>query len=208
MAPPINPPNHPPTHQTIHPPIGGGVSTDFKSSNRIKISRFIQVLLNFYWFRGHPGGGGGEWWIKWGFGDDVGMTGTMWGWQRWHGDDRDNMGKTGKTGKTPSIDPPINPPIHPTTPPPTKGSGVSANHKSSNRIELSQLGQDLFDFFNDLTWVHPLTHPTTHPPDHSPLIGGGVSTDFKSSNGIKISWFVQVLLNFYWFWGSPRWEWG
>ena len=28
-------------------------------------------------------------------------------------------------------------------------------------IELSQLGQDLFDF-SDLTWAHPLTHPTTH----------------------------------------------
>ena len=25
------------------------------------------------------------------------------------------------------------------------GEGVSTNHKSSNRIEVSQLGQDLFD---------------------------------------------------------------
>ena len=33
--------------------------------------------------------------------------------------------------------PPIDAPI---------GEGVSKNHKSSNRIELSQLGQDLFDF--------------------------------------------------------------
>ena len=27
--------------------------------------------------------------------------------------------------------------------------------------ELSQLGQDLFDFSN-LTWAYPLTHPSTH----------------------------------------------
>ena len=47
------------------------------------------------------------------------------------------------------IDPHINPPIHPSTQPPIHlpiGWGVSANHKSSNRIELSQLGPDLFDF--------------------------------------------------------------
>ena len=37
--------------------------------------------------------------------------------------------------------PPIDPFIHPNI-----GGGVSTNHKSSNRIELSQLGQDLFDF--------------------------------------------------------------
>ena len=91
MAPPINPPNHPPTHQTIHPPIGGGVSTDFKSLKRIKISLFVQVLLNFYWFGGSPpmrvGVAGG---FNWGIENDVGMTGTMWGWQRWHGDDGDD----------------------------------------------------------------------------------------------------------------------
>ena len=32
-------------------------------------------------------------------------------------------------------------------------------------IELSQLGQDLFDF-SDLTSGHPLTHPLTHPSTH------------------------------------------
>ena len=32
----------------------GEVSTDFKSSNRIEISRLVQVLLNFDWFRGSP----------------------------------------------------------------------------------------------------------------------------------------------------------
>ena len=38
---------------------------------------------------------------------------------------------------------------HPSTQPPIQtpiGGGVSTNHKSSNRIELSQLGPDLFDF--------------------------------------------------------------
>ena len=35
----------------------------------------------------------------------------------------------------------INPPIT---------GGVSTNHKSSNKIELSQIGQDLFDF-SDVT---------------------------------------------------------
>ena len=39
--------------------MGGGVSTDFKSSNRIEISRLVQVLLNFEWFRGSPLGGRG-----------------------------------------------------------------------------------------------------------------------------------------------------
>ena len=34
-------PIHQPTHKTTHPPIGGGVYTDFKSSNRIEISWFI-----------------------------------------------------------------------------------------------------------------------------------------------------------------------
>ena len=36
-----------------------------------------------------------------------------------------------------STEPPIHPPI---------GGGLSANHKSSNSIELSRLGPDLFDF--------------------------------------------------------------
>ena len=50
--------------------MGGGVSTDFKSSNRIEILRLVQVLLNFDWFCRSPWGVGG--WV------DVG-----WGW--WEG---------------------------------------------------------------------------------------------------------------------------
>ena len=64
-----HPSTHAPTHEIIHPPMGGEVSTDFKSSNRIEISRLVQELLNFDWFRGSPtlgvGGwvdGGGGWW--------------------------------------------------------------------------------------------------------------------------------------------------
>ena len=49
---PTHPSTHPSIHQIIHPPMGGGVSTDFKSSNRIEISQLVQVLLNFEWFRG------------------------------------------------------------------------------------------------------------------------------------------------------------
>ena len=58
------PPINPPTHQTVHPPMGGEVSTDFKSSNGIEISRLVQVLLNFDWFRGSPLGVGGGGWVE------------------------------------------------------------------------------------------------------------------------------------------------
>ena len=51
--------------------MGGGVSTNCKSLNRIEISWLVQVLFNFYWFWGSPlwgvgsggwvgGGGGGD----------------------------------------------------------------------------------------------------------------------------------------------------
>ena len=113
------------------------------------------------------------------------------------------MGKTGMTwGRQgtphplthplthPSIQPPMNPPMT---------RGVSANPKSSNRIELSWLSQDLwFLWFDMAPPINPPNHPPTHQTIHPP-IGGGVSTDFKSSNRIKISRFVHVLLNFYWF---------
>ena len=49
---------------------------------------------------------------------------------------------------------------------PPMGGSVSTNYKSSNRIELSWLGQDLFNCYSfDLTPpIDPLTHPTTHTP--------------------------------------------
>ena len=37
--------------------MGGGFSTDFKSSNRIESSWLVHVLLNFDWFWGSPLGG-------------------------------------------------------------------------------------------------------------------------------------------------------
>ena len=37
--------------------MGGGVSTDFKSSNRIELSPIVQLLLNFYQFEGYLHGG-------------------------------------------------------------------------------------------------------------------------------------------------------
>ena len=69
--PSTHPPTHPPTHQTIHPPMGGEVYTDFKSSNGIEISRLVEVLLNFDWFRGSPPGGWGGGWMGVGGGERV-----------------------------------------------------------------------------------------------------------------------------------------
>ena len=66
-------PTHPPTHQTIHPPMGGEVSTDFKSSNGNEISWLVQVLLTFDWFQGPPGGWG---WVDVGVGWWVGAPPT------------------------------------------------------------------------------------------------------------------------------------
>ena len=43
------------------------------------------------------------------------------------------------------IDPLTHPSTHPSTHPPM-GEDVSTNHNSTNRTELSQLGQDLFNF--------------------------------------------------------------
>ena len=47
-------PFNPPTHQTICPPMGGGVSTDFKSSNRTELSRFVKFYWIFTDFGGPP----------------------------------------------------------------------------------------------------------------------------------------------------------
>ena len=42
--------------------------------------------------------------------------------------------------------PPIKPPSTQLSTRPPIGGGMSTDHKYSNRIELFQLGQDLFDF--------------------------------------------------------------
>ena len=63
---------------------------------------------------------------------------------------------------------------HLTWPHPSIGGGVSINHTSSNRIELSQLGQDLFDIKQyDLTPpIDPLNHSSTQLSMHPPMGGG------------------------------------
>ena len=108
-----------------------------------------------------------------------------------------------------STDPPNHPPIHL-----SKGGSVSTNHKSSKRIELSQLDQVLLKFL----WFHMFwpTNPPIHPPTQNqkkhPPMGGEFSTNSKSLNGIEISRFVQVLSHFYWFGVTPLgvdgWWWG
>ena len=67
------------------------------------------------------------------------------------------------------------------------GSKVSANHKSSHKIEITQLVQDFF---------------FTHQPIHQP-IGRGVLTDNKSSNRPELSQLGQNLLNFLVIWHDP-----
>ena len=95
--------------------------------------------------------------------------------------------------------------MHPTTHTPTHGCGVSINHKSSNRIELSWFIQVLSHFnrlggppgcgWGGWSWVWV-------------WVGGGISTNLKSSNRIEISWFIKFLLTFDWFQGCPLWGWG
>ena len=48
---------------------------------------------------------------------------------------------------------------------PPMGGGVSTNYKSSTRIELSQLGQDLLNFYS-----FDLTQPID-PPIHPAMVG-------------------------------------
>ena len=75
------------------------------------------------------------------------------------------------------------------------GGGVSTNHKSSNRIELSQLGQDLLNFLSfDLT---PPTHPTTHLHTH-PWVGVSlqiinVQTELNYLDSVNIFKIFSVL---------------
>ena len=79
---------------------------------------------------------------------------------------------------------------HPSTQPPTPpmGGGVSTNHKSPNRIELSSLGQHLLNF-SDLTWSHPSTHPPTHPSNYTPTYGWGILHRFQI---FKRNWNILI----------------
>ena len=61
-----HPSTHPPTHQTIHPAMGGEVSTDFKSLNRIEISQLVSSAIEFWLILGVPFGGWGVGGCGWG----------------------------------------------------------------------------------------------------------------------------------------------
>ena len=50
------------------------------------------------------------------------------------------------------------------------------NHKSSNKIELSPLGQD---FHLILVISHDPTHQPTHPPNHTPTHRLGILHRFQ-----------------------------
>ena len=90
-------PIHKPIDQTIHPSMGGEVSADFKSLNRIEIdlSWFIQVLLHFNWFGRVPMGVGGMGGYRWGRCGCIGGIpcmhahthkydiGNFWGFPQW-----------------------------------------------------------------------------------------------------------------------------
>ena len=106
----------------------------------------------------------------------------------------------------------INPLTHPSTQPPThtpiqKVGVCPQNHKSSNRIQLSQLDDDFTRFFNNLTWTDPLTHPSTHPPTKkTPTHGCGIFHRFQIfKTESKISQLVQVLSPFLLIWVGTPW---
>ena len=96
----------------------------------------------------------------------------------------------------PSTHPSTQPSIHPLI-----DRSVSTNHKSPNRIELFQLGQDLFNF-SDFTWplsiYLTINHLSTQPSTHR---WGCLqkSQIFKENWNISIrSRFIHFLVIFTW----------
>ena len=88
---------------------------------------------------------------------------------------------------------------HPIDPPMggAVGGGVSTNHKSSNRIELSQLGQDFFKFL--VFWLDS-THQPTHPPNNTPTHGWGNLHRFQI---FKWNWNISISSSAIKFWLIP-----
>ena len=81
----------------------------------------------------------------------------------------------------PSIQPPTHPPM---------GGGVSTNHKSSNRIELSWFSQHFLNFL--VFWpdpTHQPTYPPTHPPNYTPTHGWGILHKFEI---FKRNWNILI----------------
>ena len=71
-----HPLTHPSTQLPIHQPIGGESPQISNLQTELKYLDSFEYYWIFTDLGGPPGVGG-----KWLFGDDVGMTGTMWGWQ-------------------------------------------------------------------------------------------------------------------------------
>ena len=97
---------------------------------------------------------------------------------------------------------PTHPPNHPSIHL-SKGGSVSTNHKSSNRIELSQLDQVLLKFL----WFHMFrpTNPPIHPPKKTPIDGWGILHRFQI---FKQNWNVSIrssLIAFLLIWGGTPW---
>ena len=130
-------PTHLPTHALIHLLISLGVSTNYKSSKRIEISQFSQGLFDFEWFDltppinppnhpyTHPWGSLHRCWIF---------------KENWNILIRFRFIRFLVIWPDPTHQP-TQPPIHP-----PMGGGASTDVESSNRIEISRLGQGLFDF--------------------------------------------------------------
>ena len=83
------------------------------------------------------------------------------------------------------------------------GGGVSKNHKSSNRIELSWFSQQFLNFLCfDLT---PPINPPTHPPNHTPTHWWGSLHRFQI---FKRNWNISISSSAIEFWlipGVPPW---
>ena len=147
--------------------MGGGVSTNDKSSNRIELSRLGQDLFNCSSFdltppidplthslthpTTHP-------WVRVSL-EIINLQTEL----NYFNKVKIYSIVSHLTWPHPLTHWPTQPPTHP-----PMGGGVTTNHKSSKRIELSRLGQDLFNCKSfDLTpSIDPLTHPTTHTPTH------------------------------------------
>ena len=86
------------------------------------------------------------------------------------------------------------------------GGGVSTNHKSSNRIELSWFSQQFLNFYCfDLI---PPINPPTHPPNHTPTHGWGSLHRFQI---FKRNWHISISSSAIEFWlipGVPPGGWG
>ena len=155
------------THPNTHPWVWG-VSTNHKSSNQNWImsirSRFIQLLVIWpdptHWPTQPPTHG----WVG------------GWGVSTNHkSSNRIELPWLGQwLIKFLVIWPdPIHWPTHPpnhllTHPPMDKSGGVSTNHKSSNRIELSWFSQQFIKFL--VIWPDPTHQPKTHQIIHHPWV--------------------------------------